>query len=73
MTYRVIDAPHEHAEDRLVRPEQLHLLVLDAKVLLLDHSAIEIHDDEERTAASGSVPAEKRNGLVLVSDNNVRR
>lgn len=35
----MIDAPHEDAEYRLVGAEQLHLLVLDAKVLLLDHDA----------------------------------
>jgi hypothetical protein len=32
----VIDAPHEDTEEGLVRTEQLHLLVLHAKVLLLE-------------------------------------
>lgn len=34
-TYRVIDTPHKHAEQRLVRAEQLNLLVLHPEVLLL--------------------------------------
>lgn len=35
----MIDAPHEDAEYRFVGPEQLHLLVFDAEMLLLDHDA----------------------------------
>lgn len=34
-TYRVIYAPHEHTDEWLVGTEQLHLLVLHPKVLLL--------------------------------------
>lgn len=34
-SYRVIDAPHKHAEQWLVRAEQLNLLVLHPEVLLL--------------------------------------
>lgn len=34
-SYRVIDTPHKHAEQRLVRAEQLNLLVLHPEVLLL--------------------------------------
>lgn len=35
LPYRVIDAPHKHTEQRLVRAEQLNLLVLHPEVLLL--------------------------------------
>ena len=35
ITYRVINAPHKHTEQRLVRTEQLNLLVLHPEVLLL--------------------------------------
>jgi len=33
-TYRVINTPHKHAEQWLVRTEELNLLVLNPKVLL---------------------------------------
>lgn len=35
LSYRVIDAPHKHAEQRLVRAEQLNLLMLHPEVFLL--------------------------------------
>lgn len=38
-SYRVIYAPHEHAQYRFVGPEQFHLLVFYAEMLLLDHDA----------------------------------
>lgn len=34
-TYRVINTPHKHAEQRLVRAEQFNLLVLYSKMFLL--------------------------------------
>lgn len=42
-TDRVIDAPHKDAKDWFVGSEELHLLVFDAKVLLLDHIAAKKH------------------------------
>lgn len=35
LTHRVINAPHEDADQGLVGPKQLHLLVLHSKVFLL--------------------------------------
>lgn len=35
LSYRVINTPHKHAEQRLVRAEQLNLLVLHPEMLLL--------------------------------------